>query len=146
MIFLFLPCSFLKDSNPQPFAPLGSAPAPRAPRVLPPLSATLPLTPPARCAQRLLLGVEMWRLDVALHGSVVAASLPRTSCKKRAFPPMSGGAASAGDVFLPCMRHRRSACATSRGEAPRIECRVLHRAGQRAALWRCTVRLHQRPR
>ena len=26
-----------KDSNPQPFAPLGSAPAPRAPRVLPPL-------------------------------------------------------------------------------------------------------------
>ena len=34
-----------KDSNPQPFAPLGSAPAPRAPRVLPPLSAPLPLTP-----------------------------------------------------------------------------------------------------
>ena len=61
----------------------------------------------------------MWRLDVALHGHV-AASLPRTSRKKRAFPLMSGGAASAGGVlFLPCMRHRRSACATSRGEAPR---------------------------
>jgi hypothetical protein len=24
-----------------------------------------------------------------------------------------------GDVFPPCMRHRRSSCATSRGEAPR---------------------------
>ena len=34
-----------KDSNPQPFAPLGSALAPRTPRVLPPLSAPLPLTP-----------------------------------------------------------------------------------------------------
>jgi len=34
-----------KNSNPQPPAPLGSAPAPRAPRVLPPLSAPLPLTP-----------------------------------------------------------------------------------------------------
>ena len=34
-----------KDSNPQPLAPLGSAFAPRAPRVLPPLSAPLPLTP-----------------------------------------------------------------------------------------------------
>ena len=64
----------------------------------------------------------MWRLDVALHGKPmqVAASLPRTSRKKRAFPPMSGGAASEGGVLLPpCMRHRRSACATSRGEAPR---------------------------
>ena len=36
-----------------------SAPAPRAPRGLPPLSA-LPLAP-ARCAQGLLLGMEMWR-------------------------------------------------------------------------------------
>ena len=34
-----------KDSNPQPPAPLGSASAPRDPRVLPPLSAPLPLTP-----------------------------------------------------------------------------------------------------
>jgi hypothetical protein len=57
----------------------------------------------------------------ALHGyAEVAASLPRTSRKKRAFPLMSGGAASSGGVlFPPCMRHRRSACATSRGEAPR---------------------------
>ncbi len=31
----FLHGSYPKDSNPQPFAPLGSAPAPRAPRVLP---------------------------------------------------------------------------------------------------------------
>ncbi len=59
-------------------------------------------------AQGLFLGVEVWRLDVArldvaLHGSAeVAASLPRTSRKKRAFPPLSGGAASPG-VCLPTM-------------------------------------------
>jgi len=64
----------------------------------------------------------VWQLDVKLLRLLegVAASLPRTSRKKRALPPMSGGAASAGGVLLPpCMRHRRSACATSRGEAPR---------------------------
>ena len=59
---------------------------------------------PARCAQGLLLGVEVWQLDVALLqvAVLVAASLPRTSRKKRAFPPMSGGAASAG-VCLPAV-------------------------------------------
>ncbi len=64
----------------------------------------------------------MWRLDVSLLQAavLVVASLPRTSRKKRAFPLMSGGAASEGGVLLPpCMRYRRSACATSRGEAPR---------------------------
>jgi len=105
---------------------------------------------PARCAQGLFLGLEVWRLDVSLLRAavLVVASLPRTSRKKRAFPLMSGGAASAGGfVFPPCMRHRRSACATSRGEAPRApSVAFLHRAGQRAALWRCTVRLLQRPR
>jgi hypothetical protein len=52
---------------------------------------------------------------------------------------MSGGAASAGGVlFPPCMRHRRSACTTSRSEAPRApSVAFLHRAGQRAAFRRC---------
>jgi hypothetical protein len=64
---------------------------------------------PARCAQGLLLGVEVWQLDVALLqvAVLVAASLPRTSRKKRAFPPMSGGAASAG------VSRTRRACATA---------------------------------
>ena len=71
-------------------------PLPRAPRCgLPPLSAPpcpSRLLHPARCAQGLLLGVEMWQLNVLLLHPDVAASLPRTSRKKR----MSGGAASAG--------------------------------------------------
>ena len=93
----------------------------------------------------------MWRLDVALHGKSmsVAASLPRTSRKKRAFlPSRSGGAASAGGS---CSRR---ACATAAQHArpharegkgsPRTERRVPHRAGQRAA--HLAVRLLQRPR
>jgi hypothetical protein len=63
----------LKDSNPQPLLPLGSAPAPRAPRVLSPLSAPCPsrLLHPARCAQGLFLEVEVWQLDVALLQAAV---------------------------------------------------------------------------
>ena len=80
---------------------------PRAPRCgLPPLSAPpcpSRLLHPARCAQGLLLGVEMWQLNVLLLHPDVAASLPRTSRKKR----MSGGAASAGGS--------RSACAPPLG-------------------------------
>ncbi len=63
----------------------------------------------------------MWRLDVALlrgaalrggmHGEngpvlllpLITASLPRTSRKKRAFPLMSGGAASAGGCLVPAV-------------------------------------------
>ena len=58
----------------------------------------------------MLLGLEGWRLNVELLpllrlqrglrsmqvAVLVAASLPRISRKKRAFPLMSGGAASAG--------------------------------------------------
>jgi hypothetical protein len=53
--------------------------------------------------------MEVWQLDVALHGKsmrvavLVAASLPRTSRKKRAFPPMSGGAVSAGVCLAPAV-------------------------------------------
>jgi len=73
---------------------------------------------PARCAQGLVLGVEKRRLDVALHGSAeVAASLPRT-CEKRASPCERRRCLFGGVLFPPCMRHRRSACATSRGELP----------------------------
>ncbi len=43
----------------------------------------------------------MWQLDAALLQLQVAASLPRTSRKKRAFPLMSGGAASAGVRLAP---------------------------------------------
>jgi hypothetical protein len=45
-----------KDSNPRPFAPLGSAPAPRAPRVLPPL----PPAPHACSTRHAALRVCCW--------------------------------------------------------------------------------------
>jgi hypothetical protein len=111
-----------KDSNPKPFAPLGSAPAPRAPRVLPPLSAPLPLTPapPGSLCSGSVAGTG----GVATRRG--AAWICRSSCEppsdqpqEACLPLMSGGAASAGGVYPPSMRHRRSACATSRGEAPR---------------------------
>ena len=93
-----------KDSNP--------APAPRAPRELPPLSA--PPAPhdsrllhPARWAQGLVLGVEKRQLNVALRGSAqVAASLPRTSRKKRAFPHQRRRCLCGGSCS-------RNACATA---------------------------------
>ncbi len=68
--------------------------------MLPPLSDPCPsrLLHPARCAQGLLLGVEVWQLDMALLLAVAAASIPRTSRKKRAFPLMSGGPALCGGV------------------------------------------------
>jgi hypothetical protein len=124
-----------KDSNPQPFAPLGSAPAPRAPRVLPPLSAPLPLTPapPGSLRSGSVAGTggvatrcgAAWIRRMATRCG--AAWIRRSSCEPPSdqpqaacLPPMSGGAASAGGgVYPPCMRHRRSACATSRDEAPR---------------------------
>jgi hypothetical protein len=64
----------------------------------------------------------VWQLDVALLlvSVRVAASLPRTSRKKRAFPLMSGGAASAGGclpaVHAPPPLSMRD---LTRGEAPR---------------------------
>ena len=128
----------LKDSNPQPPAPLGSAPAPRAPRVLPPLSA-LPLTPapPGSLCSGSVAGsgdvaarrgaaascrrnASIKRSSAAIAIDHVAACLPRTSRKKRAFPPHERRRCLCrGGVFPPCMRHRRSACANSLCEAPR---------------------------
>jgi len=91
-------------------------------------------------AQGLFLGVEVWRLDVALQQAAYKQPLWKNALRKRSsapatsssceppsdqpqeacLPPMSGGAASAGVCLpTPCMRHRCSACATSRGEAPR---------------------------
>ena len=91
----------LKDSNPQPPAPLGSAPAPRAPRVLPPLSA-LPLTPapPGSLCSGSVAGTG----DVATRRGTAARSRnscepPSASRKKRALlPSRSGGVASAGGL------------------------------------------------
>ena len=107
-----------KDSNPQPPAPLGSAPAPRAPCVIPPLSAPLPVTPAPPGS---LCSVSVAGSGDAAAQRGTAARLRRSSCEppsdqpqEACLPPRSGGAASAGVVLLPpCMRHRRSACATS---------------------------------
>jgi len=71
---------------------------------------------------------------------LVAASLPRTSRKKRAFPLMSGGAASAGGMSS----HR--ACATAaqhaRPHAARLRAhRVLRSASSRAAC--CPLAMHR---
>ena len=122
-----------RSSNPGPPAPLGPAPAPRAPRGLPPLSAPLPLRHPARCAQGLLLGVEMWRLDVALHESVISCEPPSDQPQEACLPPqqerrrcLGGG----GFLLPPCMRHRRSACATSRAGRQRLPA---HRASRSAS-------------
>ena len=136
--------SALKDSNPQPFAPLGSAPAPRAPRVLPPLSAPLPLTPAPpgslRSGSVAGSGGVAARRGTAALLRLVAASLPRTSRKKRAFPLMSGGAASAGGMSS----HR--ACATAaqhaRPHAVRLRAhRVSRSASCRAAC--CPLAMHR---
>jgi hypothetical protein len=68
------------------------------------------------------MGLEVWRLNMELLqvAVLVAASLPRTSRKKRAFPLMSGGAASAGfclpAVHAPPPLSMRD---LARGEAPR---------------------------
>ena len=94
----------------------------------------------------------MWRLDVALLqvAVLVAASLPRTSRKKRAFlPSRSGGAASAEGGLAPAMHappplSMRDPHAREGKGSPRTERRVPHRAGQRAA--HLAVRLFQRPR
>ena len=93
----------------------------------------------------------MWRLNVALHGSaLVAASLPRTSRKKRALlPSKSGGAASAGRGLAPAAHappplSMRDPHAREGKGSPRTERRVPQRAGQRAA--HLAVRLLQRPR
>ena len=91
----------------------------------------------------------MWRLDVALlraaalrgglhNGNVrvllpllqVAASLPRTSRKKRAFPQERQRCLCGGVLLPPCMRHRRSACATSRAGRQRLPA---HRASRSAS-------------
>ena len=111
----------------------------------------------------------MWRLDVALLRAAalregvyrenapvllpvllqIAASLPRTSRKKRALlPSRSGGAASAGGLapaaHAPPPLSMRDPHAREGKGSPRTERRVPQRAGQRAA--HLAVRLLQRPR
>ena len=96
----------------------------------------------------------MWRLDVALHerSMLVAASLPRTSRKKRAFlPSRSGGAASAEGGLAPAMHAPPplSMRDLTRGKAkapraPSVAFRIVQ--GSVPPIWRCAVRLLQRPR
>ena len=96
----------------------------------------------------------MWRLNVALHerSMLVAASLPRTSRKKRAFlPSRSGGAASAGGGLAPAMHAPPplSMRDLTRGKAkapraPSVAFRIVQ--GSVLPFWRCAVRLLQRPR
>ena len=121
----------LVGSSPEGFEPptsytaLGSAPAPRAPRVLPPLSAPLPLTPAPPGSLR--SGSVAGTGDVAARRGA-AASRRTSSCEppsdqpqEACLPPHERRHCLCGVcvLFPPCMRHRRSACATSRGEAPR---------------------------
>jgi hypothetical protein len=88
-----------KDSNPQPFAPLGSAPTPRAPRVLPPLSAPLPLTPAPPGA--LCSGSVAGTGGVATqHGT--AASSRVSSCEPPSDQPQ--------EACLPPHERRRCLC------------------------------------
>jgi hypothetical protein len=91
--------SSLKDSNPQPFAPLGSAPAPRAPRVLPPLSAPLPLTPapPGLLRSGSVAGTG----DVATRRGTAAAAC-RSSCEPPSDQPQ--------EACLPPHERRRCLC------------------------------------
>jgi hypothetical protein len=117
--------SSLKDSNPQPFAPLGSAPAPRTPRVLPPLSTPLPLTPapPGLLRSGSVAGtgdVATRRGAAWIRRRVSSCEPPSDQPQEACLPPHERRRCLCGGVLLPpCMRHRRSACATSRGEAPR---------------------------
>ena len=100
----------------------------------------------------------MWRLDVALLRAAalrermyrdnvyvllpvllqIAASLLRTSRKKRAFLPSRSGAASAGGGLAPAAHAppplSMRDLTRGKAKAPRTERRVPHRAGQHAAL------------
>ena len=125
------------DSNPGPSAPLGPAPAPRAPRGLPPLSA-LPLAPAPPGS--LCSGSVAGSGDVATQRGAawirVIRNLSRASLgpAARSVPSSPAGAAALplrGGVLLPpCMRHRRSACATSRAGRQRLPA---HRASRSAS-------------
>ena len=96
----------------------------------------------------------MWRLDVELLqvAVLVAASLPRTSRKKRAFlPSRSGGAASGGAGLAPAVHAPPplSMRDLTRGKAkapraPSVAFRIVQ--GSVLPFWRCAVRLLQRPR
>ena len=83
-----------------------------------------------------------WNASIKRPGAAAASSScepPSDQPQAACLPPQqeryrSGGAASAGCVLLPpCMRHRRSACATlpplsMRKGSPRTECSALCRA------------------
>ena len=124
-----------RSSNPGPPAPLGPAPAPRAPRGLPPLSA-LPLTPapPGSLCSVSVAGTG----DVATRRGAAASRAsscepPSDQPQEARLPPqperrrcLRGG----GVLLPPCMRHRRSACATSRAGRQRLPA---HRASRSAS-------------
>ena len=95
----------------------------------------------------------MWRLDVELlPAAEIAASLPRTSRKKRAFlPSRSGGAASGGAGLAPAVHAPPplSMRDLTRGKAkapraPSVAFRIVQ--GSVLPFWRCAVRLLQWPR
>ena len=125
-----------RSSNPGPPAPLGPAPAPRAPRGLPPLSA-LPLAPAPPGS--LCSGSGTGTGDVATQRGATARTGP-SSCEPPSDQPQEvrlppqperRRCLRRGGVLLPqCMRHRRSACATSRAGRQRLPA---HRASRSAS-------------
>ena len=134
---------------------------PAFPSARPPARAPLwaPTAPTGPCPSRLFHPTRCAAVSAAGSGGVAtrraAASSHASSCEppsdqpqEACLPPMSGGVASAGGlaptVHAPPPLSMRD---LTRGKAkdPRAPS-VPHRAGQRAALWQCTMRLLQRLR
>jgi hypothetical protein len=133
-------------SNPHPFAPLGSAPAPRAPRVIPPLSASLPLTPapPGSLRSVSVAGTG----GVAARRGAAASRHARSSCEppsdqpqEACLPPHERRRCLCGGVSC---SHR--ACATAAQHARPHAVRVHAHRVSRSALCRaacCLLAMHR---